>query len=150
DGAVSVDAMARYNQGNKGHGTSIFCVLTNQPNAPKHIVDSDAYSHIAFVRTLQDMFGLADPGNDWSYMNRSKYTEAFIARHLQYLPEYLESADPHFDAVRAMNHLFRIPADYLQKSGFLAATGPQRGPDANQLNAWALTAAQPANVSSSR
>ncbi len=139
DGAVSIDAIDQYNQGNKGHGTSIFCVLTNQPRAPTHVVDSDAYSHISFVRTIQDMFGLADPGDDWSYMNRSKYTKEFIARNLTHLPEYADSADPHFDAVRAMNHAYRIPADYLQKSGFLAVPGPQRGPDASQLNAWALT-----------
>ena len=76
DGSVvGRQSIANYNQGNRGHGTSIFGVLTNQPCAPKHVVDSDAYSHISFVRTLQDMFGLADPGDDWSYMNRSKYTE---------------------------------------------------------------------------
>jgi hypothetical protein len=28
DGSVSIDSIARYNQGNKGHGTSIFGVLT--------------------------------------------------------------------------------------------------------------------------
>jgi hypothetical protein len=139
DGSASIDPIALYNQGNKGHGTSTFGVLTNQPMAPKHVVDSDAYGHISFVRTIQDMFGLADPGDDWSYMNRSKYTQTFIARNLAQLPEYAESADPHFDAVRAMNHLYRIPMDYLQKSGFLPSSGPQRGPDANQLNAWALT-----------
>ena len=139
DGSIAIEALAGYSQGNKGHGTSIFCVLTNQPLAPKHIVDSDAYSHISFVRTIQDMFGLADPGDDWSYMNRSKYTAKFIARNLENLPEYAESADPHFDAVRAMNHAYAIPPDYLQKSGFLAVPGPQRGPDASQLNVWALT-----------
>ncbi|HEX4568074.1 MAG TPA: hypothetical protein VH138_15670, partial [Vicinamibacterales bacterium] len=138
DGSISIEPIAQYNQGNKGHGTSTFGVLTNQPLAPKHVVDSDAYSHFSFVRTIQDMFGLADPGDDWSYMNRSKYTEPFIARYLKQLPEYLDSADSHFDAVRAMNHGYRIPADYLQKSGFLDTPGPQRGPDANQLNAWAL------------
>ncbi|HEX4566592.1 MAG TPA: alkaline phosphatase family protein, partial [Vicinamibacterales bacterium] len=145
DGSITVESIAQYNQGNKGHGTSIFCVLTNQPLAPKGVVDSDAYSHISFVRTIQDMFGLADPGDDWSYMNRSKFTETFIARNLKYLPEYLESADPHFDAVRAMNHAHRIPADYVQKSGFLSPPGPQRGPDANQLNVWALTRARNAD-----
>jgi hypothetical protein len=138
DGAVSVAPIAGYNQGNKGHGTSIFGVLTNQPSAPKHLIDSDAYSHIAFVRTIQDMFGLADPGDDWSYMNRSKYTEAFIAANLGRLPEFADSADPHFDAVRPMNHAHVIPADYLQKSGFLTLPGPQRGPDANQICLWAL------------
>ncbi|HEY2435063.1 MAG TPA: alkaline phosphatase family protein [Vicinamibacterales bacterium] len=139
DGSVSIESIAQYSQGNKGHGTSIFCVLTNQPLAPKHVVDSDAYSHISFVRTIQDMFGLADPGDDWSYMNRTKYTQRFIDAHPTQLPEYVESGDPHFDAVRAMNHAYAIPADYLQKSGFLTTSGPQRGPDATQLNAWALT-----------
>jgi hypothetical protein len=147
DGSISSEAIAHYNQGNKGHGTSIFGVLTNQPGAPKHVVDSDAYSHIAFVRTIQDMFGLADPGDGWSYMNRSKYTEPFIQANLASLPEYAGSADPHFDAVRPMNHAFQIPADYLQKSGFLTPPGAQRGPDATQANAWALTREQTGVVS---
>jgi hypothetical protein len=138
DGTVTNDTtIARYNFGNKGHGTSIFGLLTNQPG-PKGVVDSDAYSHFSFVRTMQDMFGLADPGDDWSYMNRSKYTEKFIASHLANLPEYGGSADPHFDAVRAMNHGYSIPASYVQKAGFLTPPGPQVGPDASQLNPWAL------------
>ncbi len=131
----SITSVANYSRGNRGHGASVFGVLTNQPNAPKHVVDSDAYSHISFVRTLQDMFQLADPGDDWSYMNRSKYTEAFIAAHLALLPEYANSADPHFDAVRPMNHAYVIPAGYVQKNGFPT---PHVGPDANQLNPWAL------------
>jgi hypothetical protein len=135
DGSVSTEPVANYNQGNKGHGTSVFGVITNQPSAPKGVVDSDAYSHIAFVRTLQDMFGIADPANDWSYMNRSKYTEKFIAQNILYLPEYAGSDDTHFDAVRPMNHAYVIPADYVQKNGFPAQ---QVGPDANQVNAWAL------------
>lgn len=136
NGDVVVDhTVANYSRGNRGHGASVFGVLTNQPSAPKHVVDSDAYSHISFVRTLQDMFQLADPGDDWSYMNRSKYTEAFIAAHLTLLPEYANSADPHFDAVRPMNHAYVIPAGYVQKNGFPT---PHVGPDANQLNPWAL------------
>jgi hypothetical protein len=136
DGTVTNDTtIARYNFGNKGHGTSVFGLLTNQPG-PKHVVDSDAYSHFSFVRTMQDMFGLADPGDDWTYMNRSKYSEKFIASHPDNLPEYGGSADEHFDAVRAMNHGFAIPASYVQKSGFLTPPGPQVGPDANQLNPW--------------
>ena len=139
DGTASVDTtIANYNQGNKGHGTSINGVLTNQPAAPKGVIDSDAYSHISFVRTLQDMFQLADPGDDWSYMNRSKYTASFIAAHPELLPEYANSADPHFDAVRPMNHAFVIPPGYQQKSGFVTPPGPQVGPDSNQLNIWAL------------
>jgi hypothetical protein len=136
NGTVSADSsIANYAQGNKGHGPSIFGLLTNQPQAPKGVVDSDAYSHIAFVRTLQDMFGLADPGDDWSYMNRSKYTEKFIADHLLLLPEYSVSPDRHFDAVRPMNHAYVIPNGYVQKNGF---PNQQTGPDANQTNAWAL------------
>ncbi|HEX3701999.1 MAG TPA: alkaline phosphatase family protein [Vicinamibacterales bacterium] len=139
EGSESVDtSVAGYNQGNKGHGTSIFGLLTNQPFAPKGIVDSDAYSHIAFVRTLQDVFQLADPGDDWSYMNRSKYTERFIAANLHLLPEYANSGDTHFDAVRPMNHTFVIPGGYQQKSGFVTPPGPQVGPDGNQTNAWAI------------
>ncbi|WP_345940355.1 phosphoesterase, partial [Pseudacidovorax intermedius] len=89
DGTWSQDtSINNYQMGNRGHGESIFGILTNQPNAPKGVVDSDAYSHFAFVRTLQDMFGLADPANDASYMNRSKYTEAFIAANILNLPEY--------------------------------------------------------------
>jgi hypothetical protein len=87
------------------------------------------------VRTLQDMFGLADPGDDWSYMNRSKYTEKFIADHLPLLPEYSVSPDRHFDAVRPMNHAYVIPNGYVQKNGF---PNQQVGPDANQINAWSL------------
>jgi hypothetical protein len=139
DGTVSVDTtIANYFQGNKGHGPSIFGVLTNQPFAPKGVVDSDAYSHIAFVRTLQDMFGLADPGDDWSYMNRSKYTEKFIADHLAILPEYSVSPDRHFDAVRPMNHAYVIPDGYVQKNGFPPLFPAQIGPDKNQINVWAL------------
>jgi hypothetical protein len=84
------------------------------------------------------MFSLADPGDAWSYMNRSKYTENFISENISFLPEYELSADPHFDAVRPMNHMFIIPSGYVQKSGFVTPPGPQIGPDANQLNPWAL------------
>jgi len=65
--STSVDAsitQSSYTAGNRGHGNSIFGVLTNQQSAPKGIKDSDAYSHFSFVRTLQDMFGLADPDFD--------------------------------------------------------------------------------------
>jgi hypothetical protein len=81
------------------------------------------------------MFQLADPGDDWSYMNRSKYTENFIAANTANLPEFTGSADPHFDAVRPMNHAYVIPAGYSQKNGF---PSPQIGPDKNQVNVWAL------------
>jgi hypothetical protein len=136
DGTVVVDTtVVRYGLGNKGHGNSVFGILTNQSRAPKGIVDSDAYSHFSLVRTLQDMFQLADPGDEWTYMNRSKYTEKFITAHIQFLPEFAGSADPHFDAVRPMNHAFVIPAGYVQKNGY---PSQQVGPDANQINVWAL------------
>jgi hypothetical protein len=151
DGTFSQDpSIAGYSSGNRGHGNSIFAVLTNQAGAPKGIKDSDAYSHFSFVRTLQDMFGVADPGVAGSYMNRSKYTESFIAVNILNLPEYQSSADTHFDSVRPMNHSFVIPASYLEKqsadehvipagSGNAAGTvAPQIGPDANQTNVWAL------------
>jgi hypothetical protein len=134
DGSVSVQEVAHYNQGNKGHGTSIWGLLTNQPG-PKAVIDSDAYSHVSFVRTMQDMFGVADPNDDWSYINRTKYSEKFVTTNILYLPEYAGSADPHFDAVRPMNHAYVIPAGYEQKNGFPAK---QIGPDADQRNGWAL------------
>src|SRR5262249_46763972 len=135
-GAVSVDVTVdQYSLGNKGHGSSVFGVLTNQPKAPRGVVDSDAYSHFSFVRTLQDMFQLADHGDEWSYMNRSRYTEKFMKANILFLPEFADSADPHFDAVRPMNHAFKIPADYVQKNGF---PKQQIGPDKNQINVWAL------------
>ena len=154
DGTFSVDnSVANYTGGNRGHGNSIFAVITNQPNAPRGIQDSDAYSHFSFVRTLQDMFGVADPANPGSYMNRSKYTESFIAANILNLPEYAGSADTHFDAVRPMNHQYVIPANYVEKqsidesiiragSGNAAGTVPaQVGPDANQTNVWTLPVA---------
>ena len=61
DGSWSVDnSINNYTKGNRGHGESVYGVLTNQANAPKGVADSDAYSHFSFVRTLQDMFLLAD------------------------------------------------------------------------------------------
>jgi hypothetical protein len=151
DGTFSVDnSITNYTIGNRGHGNSIFAVITNQPNAPKGIKDSDAYSHFSFVRTLQDMFGVSDPKDDGSYMNRSKYTESFIAANILSLPEYAGSADTHFDGVRPMNHQFVIPANYVEKqssdeSTIVAGSGnaagtvpPQVGPDANQVSVWAL------------
>lgn len=135
-GSVSNETITNYSRGNRGHGTSTFGVLNNQPGAPKGVVDSDAYSHISLVRTFQDMFQLADPKDDWSYMNRSKYSQNFIAANILNLPEYAGSADAHFDAVRPMNHAYVIPAGYVQKNGY--PTIKQVGPDADQRNAWAL------------
>jgi hypothetical protein len=54
---------------------------------------------------------------------------------LALLPEYSVSPDRHFDAVRPMNHAYVIPSGYVQKNGFPT---PQTGPDASQINAWAL------------
>jgi hypothetical protein len=141
DGSWSPDTtVANYTRGNRGHGESIFGLLTNQAGAPKGQSDSDAYSHFSFVRTLQDMFGLADPKVDASYMNRSKYSERFIAQNILNLPEYAGSADTHFDAVRPMNHAYVIPASYVQKqsSDIDASVAAQVGPDASQVNLWAL------------
>ncbi|MGH8444706.1 MAG: alkaline phosphatase family protein [Solimonas sp.] len=138
---------ASYGSGNKGDGPTIFGLLTNQAKAPKQIIDSDTYSHFSFVRTLQDMYGLADPGIDTSYMNRSKYTEKYIAAHIADLPEYEGSGDVHFDAVRAMNHHYvmklgdRISGGLLPGSGGSGSTGVSLfalGPDKNQTNIWAL------------
>ncbi len=131
-------AIVNYYQGNGGHGNSIMGVATNQSSAPKGIKDSDAYSHFSLVRTLQDMFGLADPDNDGTYMNRSKYTQNFIAANILNLAEYTGSADPHFDSVRPMNHSYVIPAGYVEKISVDQNTTPQVGPDPNQTNVWAL------------
>jgi len=140
DGSFSPDAsVVNYTKGNRGHGESIFGILSNQANAPKGVSDSDAYSHFAFVRTLQDMFGTADPAVDASYMNRSKYTEKFIAANILNLPEYAGSADTHFDSVRPINHAFVAPASYTQKQSADVSTTAQVGPDASQTNVWATT-----------
>ncbi len=131
--------IAQYSNGNKGHGMSVFGILTNQTAAPKHVQDSDSYSHFSFVRTLQDMFGLADPASDASYANRSKYTEKFIAQNILNLPEFAGSADTHYDSVRPMNHAYVIPATYVAKAtADQSASRPaQTGPDKNQTNVWA-------------
>jgi hypothetical protein len=139
DGTFSVDtSINNYTKGNRGHGQSVFGVLTNQASAPKGVVDSDAYSHFSFVRTLQDMFQLVDPANDGSYMNRSKYSEKFIAANILHLPEYAGSADTHFDSVRPMNHAYVIPAGYTQKQSADRTTPAQVGPDASQVNVWSV------------
>ncbi len=138
-GAVTKDtSVVNYTKGNRGHGESIFGILSNQVSAPKGIADNDAYSHFSFVRTLQDMFGLADPAVDASYMNRSKYTESFIAANILNLPEYAGSADTHFDSVRPINHAWKAPAAYTQKQSADAALSAQTGPDATQVNVWSL------------
>jgi hypothetical protein len=138
-GSVTSDTtIHNYAQGNRGHGESVFGILTNQAAAPKGISDNDAYSHFSLVRTFQDMFGLADPAVDGSYMNRSKYTEAFIATNILNLPEYAGSADTHFDSVRPTNHAWVAPSAYTQKQSADAAESPQTGADASQVNVWSL------------
>ncbi|HWZ92938.1 MAG TPA: hypothetical protein VNW92_28930 [Polyangiaceae bacterium] len=140
DGTFSADGSdsAHYKLGNQGHGKSIFGILTNQASAPKGIVDNDVYSHFSLVRTFQDMFLLSDPTKDGSYMNRSKYTEKFIAQNILNLPEFAGSADTHFDSVRPMNHAYVIPATYVQKGTADDSRQLQVGPDANQVNVWAV------------
>ena len=139
DGSFSPDTTVNnYSEGNHGHGNSIFAVINNQPNAPKGISDSDAYSHFSFVRTLQDMFQLSDPKVGGSYMGRSKYTESFISANILNLPEYAGSADTHFDSVRPMNHAYVIPTTSVEKQSADVQTAPQVGPDANQVNVWSL------------
>jgi hypothetical protein len=137
DGTFSPDtSVVNYTKGNRGHGNSIFGIISNQPRAPRGVSDDDAYSHFSFVRTLQDMFGLSDPASDGSYMNRSKYTETFIAANILNLPEYAGSADTHFDSVRPMNHAFVPPAGYVQKTSADESTPPQD--TSGHVSVWAL------------
>ena len=143
NGKYSQVATTDYYQGNHGHGNSIFGVITN--HGVQGIQDSDAYSHFAFVRTLQDMFQLADPapGQEYTYLSRSKYTESFIAANILNLPELAGSADTHFDSVRPMNHAYIIPAGYAQRLNPADIVGtqeatPQVGPDKTQTNIWSV------------
>ncbi|MCL2658499.1 MAG: alkaline phosphatase family protein [Betaproteobacteria bacterium] len=146
NGAITTTSPPGYNKGNHGHGQSIFGVMTNQHDFGKQnmgVVDSDAYSHFSLVRTFQDMFQLADPVNDASYLNRAKYTETFIAQNVLYLPELAGSADTHFDSVRPINHAYVIPASYTQRlnpadytSNTNGAGTAQVGPDKTQENIW--------------
>jgi len=129
-----------YKVGNHGHGVALFTVYTNQEalgNVPGGNYDTDYYSHISFVRTLQDIFGLADPGLPGSYMNRSKYTENFIEQNASVLPEFAGSANPHFDAVRAMNHVYQFPPGVTRVVASGGVTPPvTTGPDPSQVNLW--------------
>ncbi|MFC0400206.1 alkaline phosphatase family protein [Paraburkholderia rhizosphaerae] len=106
--ATLTQPVAGYSAGNQGNGPVIFGVLTNQQNAPTGLKDADQYSHFSFVRTMQDMFGLSDPAVPTSYMNRSKYTQSFIAANLVSLPEFQGSIDPHYDSVRPMSSVFTL------------------------------------------
>ncbi|WP_133649334.1 alkaline phosphatase family protein [Paraburkholderia flava] len=130
-----------YSGGNHGHGNSIFGVATNQANP--NVVDSDEYSHFSMVRTLQDMFQIADPVQPQTYLGRAKYTESMIASNILNLPELAGSADTHLDSVRPMNHAYITPASYTQKLNPVDVTGTSlasraAGPDASQANIWAL------------
>jgi hypothetical protein len=129
-----------YSSGNHGHGVTVFGVYTNQialGNVPGGNYDTDYYSHFSFVRTLQDIFGLSDPGLPGTYMNRSKYTETFINQNATVLPEFAGSANQHFDAVRPMNHVYQFPASVTRVSSAGTVTPPvTTGPDANQNNLW--------------
>jgi hypothetical protein len=139
DGTFSPDTTVNnYTRGNRGHGESIFGILTNQSTAPKGIVDTDVYSHFSFVRTLQDMFQIADPAIEASYMNRSKYTEHFVAANILNLPEYAGSADTHFDSVRPINHAWIAPPTYAQKQSADVSTTAHVGADRSQTNVWSL------------
>ena len=141
NGAYSPTPTTRYSGGNHGHGNSVFGVATNQANP--NIVDSDEYSHFSLVRTLQDMFQIADPVQPSTYLARAKYSESFIAANILNLPELAGSADTHFDAVRPMNHAYITPATYTQKLNLVDVTSTslasrKAGPDATQTNVWAL------------
>jgi hypothetical protein len=139
DGKFAPDStVVNYDKGNTGHGQSIFGILSNQPSAPKGVSDSDAYSHFSLVRTFQDMFQLADPAVDASYMNRSKYTESFIAQNIMNLPEFAGSADTHFDAVRPINHAWVATSSYTQKQSPDVSTPVKTGPDEVRTNVWAM------------
>ncbi|HEY4370126.1 MAG TPA: alkaline phosphatase family protein [Steroidobacteraceae bacterium] len=131
-----------YAKGNHGHGVTLFGVLTNQQvlaTAPHGHYDTDYYSHFSFVRTLQDILGLADPGQPGTYMNRSKYTESFIEQNATLLPEFAGSANPHFDAVRAMNHVYQFPGGVARINAAGAPPLPvTTGPDVDQVNLWAI------------
>jgi hypothetical protein len=130
-----------YANGNHGHGVTLFGVTTNQQvlgTAPHGHYDTDYYSHFSFVRTVQDMFGLADPGQPSTYMNRSKYTETFIQQNATLLPEFANTANPHFDGVRAMNHVYQFPAGVSRVVAAGGVTAPvTTGPDSDQVNLWA-------------
>ncbi|MFM0198606.1 alkaline phosphatase family protein [Paraburkholderia fungorum] len=143
NGKYTPTTTVQYARGNHGHGNSIFGVVTN--HGAQGIQDSDAYSHFALVRTLQDMFQLADPapGQESTYIARSKYTESFITANILNLPELADSADTHFDSVRPMNHAYITPAGYTQRLNPVDIVGTQEanrqpGPDKTQTNIWTI------------
>ena len=136
----------KYSDGNHGHGVTVFSLYTNQQAqgvAPHGNYDTDYYSHFSYIRSLQDIFGLADPGQPGTYMNRAKYTENFVQQNATLLPELANSSNPHFDGVRAMNHVYQfpagvqhvVPAEPTTSSVVVPVTV---GPDATQTNLWAV------------
>jgi len=132
-----------YANGNRGHGITLFGLQSNQQalnSAPAGLYDTDYYSHFSFVRTLQDIFGVADPGQPGTYVNRAKYTENFIEQNATLLPEFANSSNPHFDAVRAMNHVYAFPSGvaHVNGAGATSAQPVTTGPDATQTNLWAV------------
>jgi hypothetical protein len=55
------------------------------------------------------------------------------------LPEFANSANPHFDGVRAMNHVYQFPAGVARVQAAGAPVPPvSTGPDADQVNLWAV------------
>ncbi|CAG9171154.1 alkaline phosphatase family protein [Cupriavidus pampae] len=146
-GETNTSPVPTYAKSNRGDGPTIFSVLTNQAGAPKKVVDSDSYSHFSFVRTLQNMFALSDPGINTSYMNRSKYTEKYIADNLANLAEYSGTGDAHFDAVRPMNHAYVMKAGDRISGGATSGSGGSgsfnngnlaTGADATQTGIFAM------------
>jgi len=98
--------------------------------------DTDYYSHFSFVRTLQDIFGLADPGQPGTYMNRSKYTETFSTRTPQCCLSLRVARTRTSMRSRPMNHVYQSAGvTHVAPAG--SATPPVTvGPDANQNNLW--------------
>ena len=65
--------------------------------------------------------------------------KTFIQQNATLLPEFLNSANPHFDAVRAMNHVYQFPAGVTHVVAAGGGTVPTTvGPDADQVNLWAV------------
>jgi hypothetical protein len=61
-----------------------------------------------------------------------------MAENIKNLPEYANTANTHFNAVRPINHAFVAPANYKQIQSSDVNTPAQVGPDPVQTNVWAL------------
>lgn len=130
-----------YSSGNHGHGVNVFSVYTNQQAlgvAPHGKFDTDYYSHFSYVRSIQDIFGAADPGQPGTYDNRAKYTENFINQNATLLPEFVGSSNMHFDAVRAMNHVYSFPAGVTKVSGAGTVSPSSTLGTEDNTNLWAV------------